>query len=325
VTALEIDLQQVDGSGNVVTDPTTGLAEVPPNGFSVTVTDSNNNTVASGTTADGSFNVNSGVSASTSYTCTISNPGGASFSTWVSYSASDSSFSCNTGVAGTTTSYTSHWKQAGCTYNSSAANGYLTATVYDVSGNPVPNVKVTLTKLQVQATNPPALTTPGGASTSGQVSWNGSPNSINTGLFSISLSGGGIQAMNNFSTTCIFSGQTSQIYLFTRTVGAVSLTVPVANTYPGGTATLAVEAVDASGNTYEVQQDLDGCGSSCGTGASVVLPIVKNVSYTVTVNCVGVGGITSAPPSGEALYSMNGVSIPGNTSEPLVSVKCPQS
>lgn len=334
VTAIEVDLQQVDPStGLPVTDPTTGIAEVPPDGFIVTVLQGGT-TIAQGTEADGAFNVTSGLSPNASYTCTVTNPGGASFSTWGPYSASDSSFSCNTGNAGTTASYTSNWKQLGCTYNASGADGYLTATVYDATVSPptpLSGVKVALTKQQGQAKNPPAITT----DANGQAIWNGdgtpAGNTINNGLFSITLGSiGGYQANNNLSTTCIWSGQTSQIYLYERPTapggsGNVNLTIPVENTYPGGTATLAIEAVDTT-NTYkfEVQQDLDGCGASCGTATNITLPVFKNYTYTVTVNCVGVGGITPAPPDGEALDTWNTAKITANTTDPTTAaVKCP--
>jgi prepilin-type N-terminal cleavage/methylation domain-containing protein len=329
VTALDVDLQQVDSSGNVVTDPTTGLAEVPPDGFNVTVMQGST-AIASGTTADGTFGVTSGLTPSTSYTCTVSNPGGASFSTWVAYSASDSSFTCSTGTAGTTSTYTSRWEQAGCTFTSSAPDGSLTVTVFNTSGNPVQGVQVNLTQKQGQA-NPPAGTT----NTAGQVTWSAA---INTGLFAVALSKGGLQPLNNDSSTCIWSGETSQLVLFgstppTKPAANANLTVPVENTYPGGTATLAIEAVDST-KTYkfEVQEDLNGCGSSC-TATNFVLPVYTTYSYTVTVNCVGVGGAapigsTDGPTvtDGEPLYTWSTGTISGNTTlSPTGAVKCPQS
>ena len=334
VTALQIDLEQVDGSGNVVTDPTTGNSEVPPNGFTVTVT-SGGTTVASGTTADGSWSVTSGLSASTAYTCTVTNPGGASFSTWLAFSNNDSSFTCTTGTAGTTTTYTSRWEEAGCTYTASADSGYLTATVLDTSGTAVNNVQVKLTQTQGQ-TNPPNITT----GSNGQASWNGAPanNVVKSGLYTVTLSGGGLQGQNNLATVCIWPDETSQITLFgmgpnPKGSGLVNLTIPVENTYPGGTATLAVQAVDTT-NTYksETQVDLNGCGSSC-TATNVVVQAYKNFSYTVTVNCVGVGG--AAPPGspdgpgvsdGEPLATWSTGNVTGNTTDPTTAaVKCPQS
>ncbi|HEX5268333.1 MAG TPA: prepilin-type N-terminal cleavage/methylation domain-containing protein [Acidimicrobiales bacterium] len=330
VTALEIDLQQVDTSGNVVTDPTTGLAEVPPDGFTVTVLQGAT-TIASGSSSDGSFGVTSGLSASTAYTCTVTNSGGGSLSTWVAYSAGDSSFTCTTGAAGTTTSYTSRWKQAGCTWDGTTGTGFLTAYVYDSTGSPASGVKVHMTQQQGQ-TNPPDVTT----DATGQAAWNGdgSPknNVIESGLFDITLSGTGYQTATNLSSTCIWNGQTSQIYLFIAVApapkgsGIVTLTVPIENTYPAGTATLAVEAVDTT-QTYkfEIQNDINGCGSSC-TATSLVLQVYKNFSYTVTVNCVGVGGNTPVPPDGEALYTWNTSNITANTTDPTTgAVKCPTS
>ena len=329
VTALQIDLEQVDTSGNVVTDPTTGNAEVPPNGFTVTVS-SGGTTVATGSSADGSYGVTSGLSANTTYSCTVTNPGGGSLATWAAYTSGDSSFSCATGAAGTTTSYTSRWYQKGCTYDSTAGTGALTATVYNTSGAVVSGVTVALTHKQGQ-TNPANVNT----NTSGVAQFG----AVETGLFVVKISGGGLQGtQNDLASVCIWPGATSQITIFGSGPapggsGNVNLIVPVENTYPGGTATLAVEAADTTDNyKFETQVDVDGCGTSC-TATNVTVPVYKNFTYVVTINCVGVGGAN--PPGstdgatvqdGQTLATWSPAKITANTTDPTTeAIKCPQS
>ena len=195
-------------------------------------------------------------------------------------------------------------------------------------------MKVTPTAKSGSGQKAPAAANTG---SNGQVTFS----NMNTGLFALAITGGGppaLQTQNNDASTCVFSGTSSQLLMFgtsppPKGYANANLTVPVENTYPAGTAALAVEAVDTT-NTYkfETQVDLDGCGTSC-TATNVVVPAWTNLTYTVTVNCVGVGGAAAASTTdgpgvqdGEPLATWTTAKITGATTDTTTeAVKCPQS
>lgn len=277
---LQILMQAVTSSGAQLTDPATGNAVLPPDGFGASATGS---TSDSGTIDDGAWSTTS-LSAG-AYTCTVTNPG-AGYQDWVSYPALSSTSTASCTAPGT---FTSQWEEVGCTPGT--AKGTLTVTVVNAAGTAINGANVTLTAIGSQTGK-----APGAAKTnaSGVATFNAT---VPAGPWGVSISPAPAGYFNlTGASTCVWGSNTSLLSMALVSNGGAAktatLSVPVENSAPGGTSTMELSATDSNGNQYLQQQDLD-----AGTQSTFTLQVDATTtytgSYTVTLYCTGVGGATT--------------------------------